>query len=48
MFDMFGSSSVGGAMSTPISASCPAAMKEDGKGRGRGMEGEEEEGEETV
>ncbi|KAL5474925.1 hypothetical protein EMCRGX_G026957 [Ephydatia muelleri] len=29
MFDMFGSSSVGGAMSTPISASCPAAMKED-------------------
>ena len=29
MFDMFGSSAVGGAMSTPISASCPAAMKED-------------------
>lgn len=29
MFDMFGSSSVGGAMSAPISASCPAAMKED-------------------
>lgn len=36
MFDMFGSSSVGGAMSTPISASCPAAMKEDGEGWGGG------------